>query len=135
LESGDIKLQVTGDKLQLNEKDQLKNRTKKFAVDVIKLVKNFPYDHIYKSLGNQLLRSATSVSANYRAAKKARSTAEFIAKLGIVAEEIDESKHWFELLVESALVIESSVTVLYKEADEIAAMIHASIKTAKHNRI
>jgi hypothetical protein len=70
LESGNIKLQVAGDKLQLNEKDQLKNRTKKFAVDVIKIIKNFPKNHIYKSLGNQLLRSATSVSADYRTAKK-----------------------------------------------------------------
>ena len=130
--SSDI-LQVTANNDERGN-NSLLSRTKIFAVRIIKLVKDFPKDHIYRSIGNQLLRSGTSTSANYRASHKARSKAKFIAKLGVVAEEIDESKHWIELLVESGLIKKTVVERLYKEADEIAAMIHSSIKTARRNR-
>ncbi len=107
-------LQVTTN-IYTKNNNLLLSRTKLFAVNIIKLVKNFPNDYIYKAIGNQLLKSGTSSSANYRAARKARSKAEFIAKLGIVAEEIDESKHWLELLVESGLLEEKIYKIYTKK--------------------
>lgn len=81
--------------------DEMKKRTGQFALRVIRLVESLPNNKVCNVLGHQLLRSATSVGANYRAACRARSTAEFIAKLGIVEEEGDESRYWIELLIES----------------------------------
>jgi four helix bundle protein len=108
-----------------------KNRTKQFALRVIRLVESLPQRRTADVLGKQLLRSGTSVGANYRAACRARSPQEFRSKLGIVEEEADESIYWIELLVESRLVRECLVTNLLQEAGEILAMVVASIKTSE----
>lgn len=109
----------------------LRVRTKQFALRVIRLVNSLPNCRTANVIGNQLLRSATSVGANYRAAQRARSNAEFRAKLGIVEEEADESEYWIELLVESGLVKKALVEDLLREANEIVAMVVASIRTAR----
>jgi four helix bundle protein len=100
---------------------------------VIRLVRSLPRDVVANTLGKQLLRSATSVGANYRAACRARSSAEFRAKLGICEEEADESIYWIELLVDANLVPQEKVEPLLKEANEILAIIVASIKTSRRN--
>jgi four helix bundle protein len=110
-----------------------KDRTKQFALRVIQVAQAVDSDHVGRRLGDQLLRSGTSVGANYRAACRARSPAEFRAKLGIVEEECDESAYWMELLVDSGLVPESRLADLRSEADEILAIVVASIKTSKQN--
>jgi four helix bundle protein len=110
---------------------ELKDRTKKFAVDVIRLCRNLPTTLDARTVGGQLLRSATSVAANYRAACRGRSRAEFIAKLCIVLEEADESLFWLELMVESDLVVRARVDKLLKEADELTAIFTTSLKTAR----
>ncbi len=112
-------------------RDQLKDRTKQFALRVIRLASALPELPEGRVIRGQLLRSGTSVGANYRAAKRARSTADFISKMGIVEEEADESMYWIELIVESGLMDESRTSDLYKEADEILSMVVASINTAK----
>ena len=114
-------------------KDELKRRTKTFALDVIKFVESLPKGKITEIIGRQLLRSGTSVGANYRAACRARSSADFIAKMGVVEEEADESIYWLELLVESGIVSSDRVVSLRKEADELLAITVSSIRTAKRN--
>ena len=109
----------------------LKQRTKQFAVRVIRLVDALPRKRSANVIGHQLLRSATSVGANYRAARRARSTAEFRAKLGIVEEEADESAYWLELIVEAQLMKDNLVTGLLSEANELTAITVASLKTSK----
>ena len=98
---------------------------------VIRLVEALPKSYAAEVIGKQLLRAATSVGANYRAACRARSKAEFIAKLGIVEEESDECSYWLELLVEADLVKHERVVDLMKEADEITAIMVSSIQTAR----
>jgi four helix bundle protein len=115
------------------KENDLLSRTKAFALRVIKLVDSLPNTLAGRTLGGQLIRSGTSVSANYRAACRARSKAEFIAKLGIVEEEADESCHWLELIIESKLMREVLVQDLLKEANEITAIIVSSKKTARRN--
>jgi four helix bundle protein len=85
-------------------------------------------------LGNQLLRSGTSVGANYRAASRAKSKADFIAKMGIVEEECDESLYWMEMLADAGLVDIARMAKLMKEGDEILSMVVASIRTARSSR-
>ena len=109
----------------------LRARTKQFALRVMRLVDSLPNRRSANTLGNQLLRSATSVGANYRAAQRARSRAEFRAKLGIVEEEADESVYWLELLMESGLVKKNLLDNLHQEANEITAMIVSSILTSR----
>ena len=109
---------------------EFRQRTKQFALRVIRLVESLPQRRTADVIGKQFIRSGTSVGANYRAACRARSPQEFRAKLGIVEEEADESIYWIELLVESNLVRESLVNHLLREADEILAMVVASIKTS-----
>lgn len=116
----------------MNEKD-LKSRTKKFALDVIKFVGGLPYSIVNRNLGDQLLRSSTSVSANYRAACRGRSKAEFIAKLGTCEEEADEAMHWLELLIESNIADTEITQQLKKEANELTAIFASSIKTSRAN--
>ena len=111
--------------------EDLRTRTKSFAIRVIRLVNALPYNRTGDVIGRQLLRSACSVGANYRAACRGRSRAEFVAKLGIVEEEADECCYWLELLIESELLKESLLTDLLRESHEITAMIVASIKTVK----
>ena len=113
---------------------ELKARTKTFALRVMKLVDALPNSRSSDVVGKQLLRSATSVGANYRAACRARSPAEFCAKLGIVEEESDESAYWMELLVDGGLVKGNLVDPLRAEAEEITAIIVASIRTARGNK-
>lgn len=108
-----------------------KDRTKDLALRVIRLVGTLPNNYVAEVVGKQLLRSATSVGANYRAACRGRSTADVIAKLGIVLEEGDECLYWMELLVESELVPAAKLTNLMSETNEIVAMIVASIKTLR----
>lgn len=110
---------------------ELKLRTKTFALRVIKLIESLPNTKTADVIGRQLLRSATSVGANYRAACRARSNADFISKMGIVEEETDESLFWMELLIGCGLVTEKKLSDLMKEADELLAITVASIKTAR----
>jgi len=112
----------------------LKVRTKQFALRVIKLIGALPRGLSSDVIGKQLLRSATSVGANYRAACRGRSTAEFCAKMGIVEEEADESSYWLELLIEGKIVKAELLNELLVESNEIVAMVVASIRTAKGNR-
>ena len=113
------------------DKEVMKKRTKQFALRVIRLVESLPKGRTTEVLGRQLLRSGTSVGANYRSACRARSTADFISKMGIVEEEADESLFWMELLVESGNMKTVKLEPLLKEADELLAIAVSSIKTAK----
>ena len=114
----------------MNE-EELKRRTKQFALRVIRLVEALPRTRTAQVIGNQLLRSATSVAANYRAACRARSQADFVYKLGLVEEEADESLFWLEMVVETNLMPAARVQDLIQEADELTAIFVASRKTAK----
>ncbi len=111
-----------------------KARTKKFGLAVIQLIETLPRNLTSDVICRQLLRSATSVGANYRAACRGRSSSDVVAKLGIVEEEADESIYWLELLVESNLVPPERVNPLAKEADELVAMTVASIKTLRNRK-
>jgi four helix bundle protein len=115
-------------------KEDLKCRTRQFALAVIGLVDSLPRGRIADVLGQQLLRSGTSVGANYRAACRARSVADFIAKMGLVEEELDESAYWMELLVEARVTSSDKVEPLVRESDELLAITVSSIKTAKARR-
>jgi len=115
----------------MNEKE-LKKRTKQFALRIIKLVNTLPKNIEGQSIGKQLIRSGTSVGANYRSACRGRSKAEFVAKLGIVEEEADESAFWMELIIEGGLLEKELVEPLLKEADELVAIMVASRKSAKN---
>ena len=108
---------------------EMKQRTKAFALRVIKLTGTLSKDFVGRSLGGQLLRSGTSVAANYRAACRARSRADFVSKLGIVEEEADESALWMELLGESGVMPARRLEKLLDEANQLTAMIVASRKT------
>ena len=111
--------------------EHLKRRTKEFALRIIRLFRALPRTEEARVLGRQVLRSATSVAANYRAACRARSRAEFIAKMGVVVEEMDETLLWLELLVESGTLAASRLDGLMVEASEILAICAASQKTAR----
>jgi len=113
--------------------EDLKKRTKAFALRVIRLTESLPTKQTAQVLGKQLLRCGTSVSANYRAACRAKSRADFIHKLSIVEEEVDESGHWMELLVDSGIVEKRLLDPLMKEADELTAIVVASIRSARQN--
>jgi four helix bundle protein len=113
---------------------EMKERTKRFALRIIKLVDALPTSKSAYTLGKQLLRSGTSVGANYRAACRAKSSADFISKLSIVEEEADESAFWMELLTESNIVKEDLLADLLDEANQIVAIVVSSIKTAKQKR-
>lgn len=102
--------------------EQMKRRTKSFALRVIRLFENLPTTVPAQILGKQLLRSASSVSANYRAACRARSQREFAAKIQIVFEEADESAHWLELLGESGQMDEHKLSALHQEAEKLVAI-------------
>ena len=108
-------------------------RTKKFAVDLVKFAETLPYSRAGKVYADQVIRSGTSTYLNYRAAKQARSTAEFISKLGVSQEESDETVAWLELIGETIEVDKIKYEPLLKEAGEIFAMLTASLKTAKQN--
>ena len=113
------------------KQNYLKERTKSFALQIIKLVEALPRGRTANVLGRQLLGAGTSVGANYRAACRAKSPADFISKMGIVEEEADETIYWMELLIESGLVQKLDILNLLNEANQILAMTVSSIKTAK----
>jgi four helix bundle protein len=114
--------------------NQLKPRTKALALRIIRVVESLPQNTTGQVIGRQLLRCGTSVGANYRAAERAKSTADMINKLKIVEEEADETLYWLELLVESQLLPAARLADLMAEVDEIVAMTVASIKTLRQRQ-
>ncbi|MCT4588014.1 MAG: four helix bundle protein [Carboxylicivirga sp.] len=110
-------------------KQELKDRTKKFALDVIGFSEHLPATFLGKHIKGQLIRCSSSVAANYRAACLAQSKAAYIAKLSIVIEEADESEFWLELIIENGLLPEGKVNILLKESHEIASIFIISRKT------
>lgn len=115
-------------------RDILHMRTKKFHIDIIKLCGNFPKSPAGYELAKQLIRSAGSVGANYRASARAKSRADFINKIQIVIEEADESKYWLEIIYESGINVTGEARTLKLEANELTAIFTATNKTAKANR-
>ena len=112
----------------------MRQRTKAFALCIIKATEVLPRSRMADVLVKQLLRCGTSVGANYRAACRAKSTADFVNKLKIVEEECDESLFWMELLVEADILNQKKLGALMKEGDEILAIVVASIKTTRQSR-
>lgn len=115
------------------DNENLKRRTKRFALDIIKLVQDLPSGMVSQVLGRQLLKSGTSVGANYRAACRAKSAAAFISKLGDVEEEADESGFWMELLSDAGIAKGTALEQLHQEAGELLAIMIASINTTRRN--
>ena len=114
--------------------EEFKQRTKAFAVRVIKLVDSLPSSRSANVIANQLMRSGTSVGANYRAVCRAKWKADFISKLGTVEEECDETLYWMELLIGSGKMKAARLSSLMKEAEEILAMVCASLNTARSRK-
>lgn len=114
--------------------NDLKARTKQFALQIIKLFAALPKNEECRVLGRQVLRSGTSVGANYREASAPRSRDEFIAKLGDCHKELEETQYWLELLLEDGFVAPPKLNPVYKEACELTAIVVSSINTAKRNR-
>jgi four helix bundle protein len=114
--------------------DELKARTKEFALRMIRLVDALPNSVKGRATANQIMRSSTSVAANYRAACRARSRAEFIAKIGVVEEEADETAFWLDLIIDSKIRSKTLIEPLLKEAGELVAIMAASRKSAIGNR-
>jgi four helix bundle protein len=112
---------------------EMVKRTKAFALRIVRLVESLPAGRSADVIGKQLLRSGTSVGANYRAARRGRSRAEFLSKLGIVEEEADECAYWLELLIESDLVKPKRLDPLVKECGEITAIVVATIRSTRRN--
>jgi four helix bundle protein len=112
------------------DKRELQSRTKSFALRVLNLVDVLPRTAAGRAISNQLVRAATSVGANYRSACRARSRAEFAAKLGVAVEEADESLYWLELVRDGKLLPENKLSLLLKEADELTAILASGRKSA-----
>jgi len=115
--------------------EELKDRTKAFALRVMRLVDALPKSTKGRALASQLIRSGTSVAANYRAACRGRSRAEFIAKIGVVEEEADETALWIELIIADALLSKKKVQSLLDEANELVAIMAASYISARKNAV
>ena len=115
--------------------EQMRERTKKFALRIVKLFRFLPRSAEAQVMGKQLLRSGTSVAANYRAVCRARSSAQFLAKMGIVIEEADETVFWLELLVESVIARAKQMDKLFQEANELLAIFAASAQTARRKYV
>ncbi len=113
--------------------EELKARCKQFSLRVIRLVRALPDDRVSRPIANQLIRSGTSVAANYRAACLAKSPADFTSKIGTAVEEADESALWMELIIEDGILPAEKVTSLWQEATELTAIFCASIKTTRQN--
>jgi len=113
------------------DRDSLKARTRKFAVRVMRLVDCLPKRPGARGIGGQLVRCAASVGPNYHIASRARSKAEFVAKVGIVLEECDECLYWLQLIIDAELMPTKRIQSLLDEADELTAIFTSSIKTAK----
>jgi four helix bundle protein len=119
---------------KLEKAEALQSRTKQFAVRIVGVSQSLPRSREADVVARQLLRSGTSVAANYRAVCRARSKAEFISKMAIVVEEADETVFWLEFLAETQLVPAAKLTLLLNEANELLAICAASLRTAKYNR-
>ena len=115
-------------------KEALKNRTKKFAIDSWNLCSKIPISREFNAYCNQLIRCSSSVGANYRAACRAKSTADFINKLKIVEEEADECMYFFELLMEISNIDNKELKRLHNEANEIVSIVVASVKTLRNRK-
>jgi four helix bundle protein len=113
--------------------ETLKKRTKSFAIRIVKLYRALPNTGEAKVIGNQFIRSGTAIAANYRASCRARSTAEFIAKIGVVVEEADETVFWLEMLVDCEIFSESKMKEMIQEGNELLAIFAASQSTSKKN--
>ncbi len=113
--------------------EELKRRTKSFAIRVIRMIEKLPVNSTSRVIGYQLLKSSTSVGANYRAACRSRSRQEFISKIKIVEEESDESLYWLELIKELQIFKTELISDLIKEANELTAIFTQTVKTAKSN--
>jgi four helix bundle protein len=111
------------------DEKELKERTKRFALETIKLVDKLPRTVVAQTIGRQFVRAGTSVGANYRSACRGRSRAEFAAKLGVVEEEADESAFWMEVIIEAGLLERALVQPLLDEAEEIVAIMVSSRKS------
>jgi four helix bundle protein len=120
-------------KIFMSEKD-LKKRTRQFALRVIRLCEALPTGRTAEVIARQLVRCGTSVGANYRAASRAKSPADFIAKMGIVEEECDECLYWMELLIEAEIMKADRLKELMDEANQLLAITVSSIKTARSNK-
>jgi four helix bundle protein len=116
----------------LEKATELKRRTKSFAIRIVNLFRSLSRSPDAQTLGKQLLRSGTSVAANYRSVCRARSQAEFIARMGIVVEEADETVFWLELLGETGVVRAERIHELLKEAEELVRIFGASLRTSKY---
>jgi four helix bundle protein len=114
--------------------EEMKRRTRHFGLRVIHLIQPLPRSIVNDTIARQLVKAATSVGANYRAACRARSVADFIAKLGIVEEEADESVYWLEMLTDADILPSAAVAELIEEGNEILAITVASIRTARKGR-
>ena len=113
--------------------DQLKERTKQFALRIMRLVDALPKSSKGRAIANQIVRSGTSVAVNYRAACRARSRAEFISRVGVVEEEADETALWLELIIDDKLMPEVKIRPLHTEASELTAIVAASYISASRN--
>ena len=114
--------------------EDIRDRTKKFAIRIVRLFRALPRSVEAQVMGKQLLRCGTSVAANYRAVCRSRSKAEFIARIGVVAEEADESVLWLELLEETQTLSSKRLQDIMREARELTAIFSASQKTSRDNR-
>ncbi len=117
-----------------SEVSDLKLRTFEFGVRCVRLAEALPVSRSGNAIASQLVRCGTSVGANYRAARRARSTAEFLAKLGIVEEECDETMYWLDMIKALSLIKPTPLNPLQQEANELLSIIITAIKTAKTNR-
>jgi len=111
--------------------EEMKKRTKQYGLRIIRLVESLPSSYTARHVGGQLLRAGTSVGANYRAACRGRTQAEFLAKLGIVEEECDESIYWMEVLIEAGIMKKPRLDALMAEGNEILSIVVASSNTAR----
>ena len=109
----------------------LRDRTKSLAIRVIRLYSSLPKEPVPQTIGKQLLRSGTSVAANFREASRARSDAEFISKLGIVEQELDETQLWLELLIDAEIVSATKLTDLIDEVDQLLKIVVSAARKTK----
>ena len=116
------------------DQSEMRKRTKIFALEVIRFTESLPQKRATEIIGRQLFRCGTSVGANYRAACRAKSKPDFIAKMGIVLEEADESLYWMEILQEAEIVDTEAARMLTREANELVSIVAASIMTAKDTK-
>jgi four helix bundle protein len=117
--------------MSLEKHKQLRDRTKNFALRIIRMSDAMPKTRASNVISNQILRSATGMAANYRAVGRARSKAEFIAKIGVVLEEADETVFWLEMLADAGIVQAAKLRDLLTEANELVAIFSASRRTAR----